>query len=76
MLLRKKKSNEELIKDVNDLARDKYASLVSTTLGKEERATKNSELNSEVLEALLEKYEDQEGTIKEILHDLEKDLNA
>ena len=66
--------NEELKKAVNELAFDKYANLVSTTLGKEERATKNIELNSEVLEALAEKYEGQEGAIKEILHDLEKDL--
>jgi len=73
-VVEEKEISEELIKDVNDLAHDKYASLVSSTLGKNERATKNSELNNEVLEALAEKYEDQEGTIKEILHDLEKDL--
>ncbi len=73
-IVEEKEISEELIKDVNDLAHDKYATLVSTTLGKDERSTKNSELNKEVLEALAEKYEDQEGTIKEILHDLEKDL--
>jgi polyribonucleotide nucleotidyltransferase len=73
-IVEEKEILEELIKDVNDLAHDKYAALVSTTLGKDERSTKNSELNKEVLEALAEKYEDQEGTIKEILHDLEKDL--
>ena len=66
--------SEELINDVNNLAHEKYAALVSTTLGKEERSTKNSELNKEVLEALAEKYEGEEGTIKELLHDLEKDL--
>lgn len=65
---------EELVKDVNDLAYDKYAELVSTTLGKEERATANGELNKSVLEELAEKYEDEEGTIKLLLHDLEKDL--
>jgi polyribonucleotide nucleotidyltransferase len=66
--------DEDLKKEVYDLAHDKYATLVSTTLGKEERATKNGELNTEVLEALAEKYEGQEATIKSILHDLEKDL--
>ncbi|MCW8850013.1 MAG: polyribonucleotide nucleotidyltransferase, partial [Melioribacteraceae bacterium] len=66
--------DEDLKKNVYDLAHDKYAALVSTTLGKEERATKNSELNNEVLEALAEKYEGQESTINKVLHDLEKDL--
>jgi polyribonucleotide nucleotidyltransferase len=66
--------DEQLKKDVYDLAYEKYKTLVSTTLGKEERANKNSELNKEVLETLAEKYEEQESTIKEILHDLEKEL--
>lgn len=66
--------DEQLKKDVFELAYDKYAELVNSTLGKEERATKNGELNKSVLEALSEKYEEQEGTIKEILHDIEKDL--
>ncbi len=66
--------DEELKKDVFALAYDKYAELVNTTMGKEERAEKNSELNNSVLEALAEKYEDQEATIKGILHDIEKEL--
>ena len=66
--------DEELKKDVFELAFDKYAELVNTTMGKEERAEKNTELNNSVLEALAEKYEDQEATIKSILHDIEKDL--
>lgn len=66
--------DEELSKEVFALAYDKYAELVGSTLGKEDRSSKNSELNKEVLEALAEKYEDQEATIKEILHDIEKDL--
>ncbi len=69
-----KEIDEQLKKDVYELAYDKYAELVNTSLSKEERATKNSELNTSVLEALAEKYEEQEGVIKEILHDLEKDL--
>ncbi len=66
--------DEELKKDVFALAYDKYAELVNTTMGKEERAEKNSELNNSVLEALAEKYEEQESTIKGILHDIEKEL--
>lgn len=66
--------DEELKKEVYNLAYDKYAAIVSTTLSKDERASKNSELNTEVLEALMEKYEDKTSLIKEILHDLEKDL--
>lgn len=66
--------DQQLKKDVYDLALEKYKNLVSTTLSKEERAKENSDLNKEVLESLTEKYEGQEGVIKEILHDLEKDL--
>jgi polyribonucleotide nucleotidyltransferase len=38
--------DEQLVKDVNELAFDKYTEIVSTTMGKEERAQRNSELNS------------------------------
>ena len=74
MVIAKDEVNEELIKDVNDLAHDKYKTIVSTVLGKVERAEKNSEINEEVLTSLAEKYPDEEKTIKSILHDLEKDL--
>ncbi len=66
--------NEELVKDVNELAFEKYRELVSTVLTKQERSEKNSELNKEVLEALEEKYPESEKEIKKILHDMEKDL--
>ncbi|MCP5060948.1 MAG: polyribonucleotide nucleotidyltransferase [Ignavibacteriae bacterium] len=66
--------NEQLNKDVNELAYDKYAKLVAADMGKEERSSSNKELNTEVLEALAEKYPDDTNTIKTILHDLEKDL--
>ncbi|GBD92085.1 polyribonucleotide nucleotidyltransferase [bacterium BMS3Abin04] len=66
--------NTELVEDVKKLAYDKYAELVSTILGKKERSTKNKELNSEVLEALAEKYPDEEKEIKSQLHDIEKEL--
>ena len=35
----------------------------------------HEELNKEVLASLSEKYPDQENLIKQILHDIEKDLN-
>ncbi len=66
--------DEELKKDVYELAYDKYAELVGTVLAKKERAKRNKELNESVLEALAEKYPEQEKVIKEILHDIEKEL--
>ncbi len=66
--------DEELKKDVYELAYDKYAELVGTVLTKKERSKKNKELNESVLEALAEKYPEQEKVIKEILHDIEKEL--
>ncbi|MBK7104116.1 MAG: polyribonucleotide nucleotidyltransferase [Ignavibacteriae bacterium] len=74
LVVTEKVIDEQLIKDVNDLAYNKYSEIVATKLGKEERSNQNSELNKTVLEALAEKYPDQENVIKEILHDLEKDL--
>ena len=41
---------------------------------KDERSDKNKELTKSVLESLEEKYPEQESDIKNILHDLEKDL--
>jgi polyribonucleotide nucleotidyltransferase len=66
--------NEELEKDVNELAYEKYRELVATVLTKQERSEKNSELNKEVLAALEEKYPESEKEIKQILHDIEKEL--
>lgn len=65
---------EGLEEDVKKLAYDKYSEIVSMSLAKEERAAKNSELNESVLEALAEKYPEQEKDIKQILHDIEKEL--
>jgi len=67
-------SNEELFQEVNKLAFDKYAEVVSTVLTKDARSQKNKEINDLVLEALKEKYPESESKIKEITHDLEKDL--
>lgn len=74
MIVEQAAFDEQLLKDVNDLAFEKYKEAVSTVMTKQERAEKNAEINLEVLEALAEKYPEQEKLIKEILHDLEKDL--
>ena len=74
MEVAEKEVNQELKDEVYKLALDKYKEIVSSVLAKEERAARNKELGVEVLEALEEKYPEQEKQIKEILHDIEKDL--
>ena len=60
--------------DVNALAKEKYAELVGQSLTKDDRASQNKELNTKVLEQLAEKYPEMEADIKQILHDIEKEL--
>ncbi|MBZ0181693.1 MAG: polyribonucleotide nucleotidyltransferase [Melioribacteraceae bacterium] len=74
MVVQAKEFDPELLSDVNALVKEKFASIVATTLAKEERSQKNKELTEEVLEALKEKYPESEKDIKTILHDMEKDL--
>lgn len=66
--------DEQLVKDVHELAYEKYSDIVSSVLAKEERYAKNDQLNQEVLTALAEKYPEKGKVIKEILHDIEKEL--
>lgn len=66
--------DENLLKDVNELAYEKFKVVVASVLSKEERSKKNKELEEEVIAALAEKYPEQEKVIKEILHNMEKDL--
>ena len=66
--------DESLRKDIYDLAEEKFKEIVHSVLSKEERSKKNSELTELVQTSLAEKYPEQEKTIGEILHDLEKDL--
>ena len=66
--------DENLKKEVYQLAEDKFKEIVYSVLIKEERSDKNKELTKSVLESLEEKYPEQESDIKNILHDLEKDL--
>ncbi len=74
MEVEKKVIDENILNDVNALAHEKFKAIVSSVLAKEERSSKNKELEEEVLTSLAEKYPEQEKVIKSILHDMEKDL--
>jgi len=74
MEIQSKEVNEELIKDVYELAYNRYKEVVYSALAKEERYAKNDQINESVLEALTEKYPEEEADIKEVLHDIEKEL--
>lgn len=66
--------DENLKKDIYELAEAKYKEIVYAVLTKEERSAKNKELNETVKTSLAEKYPEQEKVIGNILHDMEKDL--
>lgn len=70
----KKEIDEALLKEINEIAIDKYREIVYSILSKEERSEKNKELKEFVVSSLEEKYPGQESVISEILHDMEKDL--
>jgi polyribonucleotide nucleotidyltransferase len=69
-----KEIDEDLKNDVYQLGEQKFKDIVYSVLAKEERAQKNGDLKMEVIEALAEKYPEQESVISNILHDIEKDL--
>jgi polyribonucleotide nucleotidyltransferase len=73
-VVQKKTVDENLKKDVYDLAEVKFKEIVYSVLAKEERSAKNKELSKFVKQSLAEKYPEQEKVIGEILHDMEKDL--
>lgn len=73
-VVEEKAVDENLKKDVSDLAEAKFKEIVYSVLSKEERAAKNGELSELVKQSLAEKYPEQEKVIAEILHDMEKDL--
>lgn len=74
MVVPEKTMDQNLLNDVKEFAQEKLKSIVVSVLAKEERSAKNKELELEVLSAFAEKYTEQEKAIKEILHDMEKDL--
>ena len=57
--------------DVKKLAEERIRALAGQALLKEERAKQTADLHKEVLAALAERYPEEEGVIKEALHDLE-----
>ncbi len=66
--------DQALIDEVNALAYEKYKEVVATVLAKEERSAKNKEIFTLVWDSLKEKYPESEKVIKELLHDIEKEL--
>ncbi|MBV6420998.1 MAG: Polyribonucleotide nucleotidyltransferase [Ignavibacteriaceae bacterium] len=71
------KENEidpELKKEVLEIAGEKFRDIVHSVLTKEERSSKNKQLQDEVNAALAERFPEQEKLIGSILHDLEKEL--
>ena len=71
---RTKEFDPELKKEVLELAGEKFRDIVHSVLTKEERASKNKDLQEEVTLALAERFPEQEKVIGSILHDLEKEL--
>jgi len=69
-----KEIDPELKKAVIELAGEKFRDIVHSVLAKEERSSKNKQLQEEVITALAEKFPEQEKVIGSILHDLEKEL--
>lgn len=63
-----------IVDDTTALAEERMKEIVYSVLSKEERAQRNKELQTEVLEKLAENYPEKENAISEILHDMEKDL--
>jgi len=74
MVVTPKEVDQALYEDVKAIAYDKIKEAVYTVLAKEERSAANKAVAEEVLTSLEEKYPEQEKEIKEILHDMEKDL--
>lgn len=74
MVVAEKVVDQNLFNDISAIAKDKFKAIVASVLAKEERSAQNHALTDEVLAALAEKYPEQEKAIKEILHDMEKDL--
>ncbi|HTY11312.1 MAG TPA: polyribonucleotide nucleotidyltransferase [Bacteroidota bacterium] len=64
--------NPDLLAAVKALAEEKIRATVNTVLLKDERSAANENIALEVHTALAEKFPEQEKTIDQILHDIEK----
>ncbi|HEY9166914.1 MAG TPA: polyribonucleotide nucleotidyltransferase [Candidatus Kryptonia bacterium] len=65
-------TNEQLVADVKALAYDKIHELNRLVVKKSERSERTKAIKEETLLALAEKYPEQESTIGEILHEIER----
>ncbi len=65
---------EELVNAVKEKALAPFREIVHTVLAKEERSAKNKELTNSIVEELSERFPDSENLIKNITHNIEKDL--
>jgi polyribonucleotide nucleotidyltransferase len=72
--IKTKAIDEELKKEVLELAGEKFKDIVHSVLAKEARSAKNKQLQEEIVKALAERFPEQENVIDSILHDLEKEL--
>ncbi len=59
---------------VKEKAVEPFKKIVHSVLAKEERSAKNKELTNSVIEQLSEAFPESEKIIKNIMHDIEKDL--
>jgi polyribonucleotide nucleotidyltransferase len=65
---------QELVDAVREKALEPFKEIVHSVLTKEERSAKNKELTSSVVEQLSEPFPESEKVVKQIMHDIEKDL--
>jgi polyribonucleotide nucleotidyltransferase len=64
--------NKDLVADVESLAAQKIREYSHAVLAKDQRSAAKNAIEASVLDALKEKYPEQESEIKEIFHDIEK----
>ena len=64
--------NSELLAAVKGIAEEKIRITVNTVLSKDDRSKANTAIATEVNTSLAEKFPEQEDSIKQILHDIEK----
>ncbi len=64
---------ESLLADVESLAVEKIRQLNRTVLGKDERSKQRGTIETEVQQALAEKYPEKQSQISEILHEIERE---
>jgi polyribonucleotide nucleotidyltransferase len=64
--------NAELLAAVKGIAEEKIRTTVNTVLSKDDRSKANTAIAIEVNTSLAEKFPEQEDSIKQILHDIEK----